>query len=452
MNPLDLSRIQFGDTAAFHILWPLMSIGFALYMFVMEALWLYTGNESYYRQARFWTKIFILTFAIGVASGFPLAFQFGTNWAAFATAAGSFFGNIMGFETTVAFTLETASLGILVFGWKRVPKLVHLLSNFGVALGASLSAFWIMVANSWMQMPEGIHMQNGLIIVDNYTAAIFNPDSLVSFGHMWVACIESTLFLIAGISALAIIKNIPDRAFFLNAFKYCLIIAIVITPLQMVLGDMSGRVVAAYQPEKLAAMELVWNTNPLGTGAPFAVVAWPAQGGGANAVSLDVPNALSLLTTHSSVGTVQGLNSFPADDRPSVADSIFIFYAFRLMVLIGVALTGLMLLGIWYWYRGWLAVETIAQHKKFLTLWIYAIPLGFIATEAGWMVREIGRQPWIMYHLMRTSSGLSSNLESPVTLLVIVAITAIYLTLLYLFIYFTRRIVLNGPDLTSPLP
>jgi cytochrome d ubiquinol oxidase subunit I len=199
-------------------------------------------------------------------------------------------------------------------------------------------------------------------------------------------------------------------------------------------------------------MELTWNTNEPGTGAPFAVVAWPQAGGGSNAAALEIPNALSILTTHSDTGTVLGLNSFPADDQPTVVESVFIFYAFRLMVLIGVVLVALTLFGVWYWYAGQLSIEKISKHMGFWRLWIYAIPLGFIATEAGWMVREIGRQPWIMYHVMRTADGLSSNLESPVTALVIGVITAVYCALLWLFIYFTRRIVQSGPDLTSPLP
>ncbi len=473
MDTLLLSRIQFGDTAAFHILWPLMSIGLALYMCGMEVMWLTTGREQYYRQARFWAKIFVLTFAIGVASGFPLAFQFGTNWAAFSAATGSFFGNILGFETTIAFTLETVSLGILIFGWHKVPRAVHLLANMGVLVGASISAFWIMVANSWMQSPQGVHLEKGIIAVDNYRAAILNSESLTSFAHMWVACVESTLFLIAGISAWVLLRVARLRAgsaipvvetdtlrarhtFFLDAFKYCLVLMIIITPLQLVVGDLSGVLVARLQPEKLAAMELHWDTNAPGTGAPWSAVAVPratsADGTGGNALALEVPNGLSIITTHSADGTVAGLNSFAVDDRPNTAQAVLTFYAFRLMMLIGVVLVALMLLGLWYWYRGKLALDAVLVRPNFLRLWVWAIPLGFIATEAGWMVREIGRQPWILYHLMRTSEGVSSNLSAPVTGVVIVAITLVYLALVSLFIYFTARIVRDGPDLSSRLP
>ncbi len=396
MDPLTLSRVQFGDTAAFHILWPLLSIGLSLFMFVMEAAWLKTGNQAYYRQVRFWAKIFILTFGIGTASGFPLEFEFGTNWAAFSTAAGDFFGNILGFESTVAFALEAAFLGIFAFGWKRVPRGVHLFSNAMVGVGATLSAFWIMVANSWMQIPVGVAVENGKIIVTDYMTAIFNPGSMVSFLHMEVACIETTLFFIAGLCAWALLrKNATEeyKAFFLEAFKFALAIAIVAAPLQIGLGDLSGLTVEKYQPAKLAALEMHWDTNPPGTGAAWSIIAWPNKDGNGDSLDVAIPNALSLITTHTMTGTVQGLNTFAPDDRPNRIEDILTFYSFRLMVAIGMILFFLMLLGSWYWYKGKLTLETVARHRFFWRLWIWAMPLGFIATEAGWMVREIGRQP-----------------------------------------------------------
>lgn len=467
MDPLTLSRFQFGDTAAFHILWPLLSIGLSLFMFLLEAAWLWTGDESYYRQTRFWSRIFVLTFVIGTASGIPLEFEFGTNWAAFSTAAGDFMGNILGFESTVAFALEAAFLGIFIFGWRKVHPGVHLFANAMVALGATLSAFWIMVANSWMQVPVGVTVENGKIIVTDYLVAIFNPGSMVSFLHMEIACIETTLFFIAGICALAILyehgaKRIDGglssaatrerSAFFLQAFKFALALAIIITPLQIGLGDMSGNTVAAYQPEKLAALEMNWDTNHQGTGAAWSLVAWPRPGGGENAFEIAIPDALSVLTTHSLTGQVQGLNSFTVDDRPSLVDDVITYYSFRLMVAIGFALFFLMLAGAWYWYKGKLSVNSIARHRGFLWLWAWSIPLGFIATEAGWMVREIGRQPWVVYHLMRTSDALSSNLNTPSVAATTALFTLIYLVFSVIFIYFTYRIVKQGPDFESPTP
>ncbi|MCE9540987.1 cytochrome ubiquinol oxidase subunit I [Candidatus Kaiserbacteria bacterium] len=454
MDPLTISRFQFGDTAAFHILWPLLSIGLSLFMFFMEWAWLRTGDVRYYRQVRFWSKIFILTFGIGTASGIPLEFEFGTNWAAFSNAAGDFFGNILGFESTVAFALEAAFLGIFVFGWKRVSPRVHLFSNAMIAVGATLSAFWIMVANSWMQAPVGVVVENGKIIVTDYMVAIFNSSSFISFLHMEIACVETTLFFILGLCAWALLRTRTTdeyKRFFLQAFKFALTITLVVTPLQIGLGDLSGYLIAEKQPEKVAAMELHWDTNPAGTGAPWSIIAWPDSAGGRNAFDIAIPDALSLLTTHSFSGEVPGLNDYAPSDRPTTLGATITFYSFRIMVAIGFALFGLMLLGVWYHYKGRLD-EAVSDHRFFWKLWIFAMPLGFIATEAGWMVREIGRQPWVVYHLLRTSDGLSSGLSTPVVLTTTVLFTLLYIAFGVLFVYFTYRIMKNGPDFVELPP
>ncbi|MGE5541319.1 MAG: cytochrome ubiquinol oxidase subunit I [Bacillota bacterium] len=465
MDVLTLSRFQFGDTAAFHILWPLMSIGLSLFMVVMEALWLKTKDIRYYQQLRFWTKIFILTFAIGTATGFPLEFEFGTNWARFSNAAGDFFGNILGFESTVAFALEAAFLGIFVFGWDKVGKKMHFFANLMIFVGATLSAFWIMAANSWMQVPIGVTVEGGKLVVTDYVVALFNPDTVVSFMHMWVACIESTLFMMMGICALVMLRKAtlePAREFFLRTFKYCLVIAIIATPLQIALGDMSGTTVAEYQPAKLAATELHWNTNAPGQGADWVLVAWPNAENNGNAFELKIPNVLSVLTTHSLTGQVQGLNDFPEHDRPTLIDDVLVFYSFRIMVAIGFILFLLMLLGVWYWRRGYLACGPALPGTKlvagqggdrlFWWLFVLATPLGFIATEAGWMVREIGRQPWVVYHLLRTEHGLSPNLSVHSVAATTAIFTLIYIAFSILFVWFTWKIVKKGPDLTLPTP
>lgn len=455
MDPLTLSRIQFGDTAAFHILWPLLSIGLAFFMFIMEVLWLKTKDERYYRQLKFWIKIFILSFAIGVASGFPLSFQFGTNWAEFSKATGSFFGNILGFETTIAFTLETASLGLLVFGWKRIPKLIHLFANFGVLFGASLSGFWIVAANSWMQIPHGVVFEEGKVVVVDYMAAIFNPSTVVSYAHMWLACITATLFFIAGISAIVLLSKKAGeakKAFFLFSFKFALALALMMTPVQIIVGDLIGEVVAKYQPAKLAAIELHWDTNAPGTGAPWAVLAWPKPEEGGNQFELAIPDALSIIVTKTLTGEVKGLNEFRPEDRPSILNAIMVFYSFRIMVGIGLLMLGLSLWGAWLWKRGKLTLSKVSTNRWFLRAFVLSIPIGFIATEAGWMVREIGRQPWVVYGLMRTEDALSAHLEVPVIFSVIASISALYLAMFIAFVYFTTRIVQEGPDLSSPVP
>jgi cytochrome d ubiquinol oxidase subunit I len=451
---LILSRIQFAGTAIFHILFPMMSIGTSLYLFIMECLWLYTKKESYYRQLRFWMKIFILSFAIGVASGFPMAFQFGTNWSGFANSAGSFFGNIIGFETTVAFTLESTFLGIFLFGWKRVPKPMHLIANFLVLFGASLSAFWIIAANSWMQIPQGVHMEAGKVIVDDYFKALFNSDTLVSYIHMWLACVESTIFLLGGIAAWGILRhreNAEKRTFFSDSLKYFTMMAIVVVPLQLYFGDISGTTVAKYQPEKLAAYELHWNTNPAGEGAPLHLIAWPNKAGNGNAFEVSVPMLLSFLSTHTTTGTVIGLNNFNPKDRPTTTEAVTVFYSFRIMVLVGMLLLLLMIVSLYYLYKGELASGRILSHTRFLNAWVWSIPLGFIAAETGWMVREIGRQPWMIYHMLRVSESVSVGLNSIVVGVVLVAVVLLYLTLFGILVHFIRKITLKGPDLTSTI-
>lgn len=454
MDALLLSRVQFADTAAFHILWPLLSIGLALYMLVMEVLWLYTGKENFYHQVRFWTKIFILTFAVGTASGFPLSFQFGTNWAAFSAAAGDFFGNILGFESTVAFALEAAFLAIFVFGWGRVSKAAHLFANAMVFVGATLSAFWIMAANSWMQTPAGVTMENGRIVVQDYFAAVFNPSTMVSFMHMWVACIETTLFFMAGLCAAALLFSSREhtryRGFFLDSFKYAIALALFFAPLQGVLGHMSGSVVAEHQPQKLAAIELHWDTNSQGAGAALSLLAIPDGEKEENKFAITVPDGLSWVITGSKDGEVQGLKDFPVEDRPTVTEATLAFYAFRTMVGIGIFFIVLALVGAYYWARGRLDLAFVHNHPLFLWVWLLSLPLGFVATIAGWMTREIGRQPFIVYNLIRTKDGLSSNLDPAAVATSLIAITVFYTAFLVLFIVFTYRIMKKGPDFHAP--
>jgi cytochrome d ubiquinol oxidase subunit I len=432
----------------------MMSIGIAFYLFIMEVLWVYTKKDLYYRQLRFWLKIFVFSFSFGVASGFPMAFQFGTNWSGFANSAGSFFGNIIGFETTVAFTLEATFLGILIFGWNKVPKLAHLLANFLVLFGASLSAFWILAANSWMQVPDGVHMEAGKVIVDNYFSALFNRDILITYLHKWFACIETSIFLMGGISAWAIMRHKGNQAykeFFLHTLKFLIILAVVVTPLEAMFGDISGVTVAKLQPEKVASYELHWDTNREGEGAPLHLLAWPNKEGNGNAFSISIPYGLSLLTTHSLHGVVPGLNSFPQSERPTKTEAVLTFYAFRVMVAIGLLLMLLMLVSILYWKQGKLNKDRILSHRTFLYVWVASIPLGFIAAEAGWMVREIGRQPWMIYHMLKVSDSLSVGLNQTVVGILLYAIVALYVTLLCLLAYFIRKTVIKGPDLTSTI-
>ena len=446
-NPVALSRMQFAVTTLFHMLWPLLSIGLGLLLVLLEALWLKTGREIYYRHTRFWSKLFLLSFGIGIASGVPLEFQFGTNWAKFSRTSGEFFGNILGFEGAWAFMLEAAFLGIMLFAWEKVSRGVHFFATVMVALGASISAFWIMAANAWMQVPAGVKIENGVAIVTDYAAAIFNPALVHSFTHMWVACVETTLFFVAGISAWAILKN-HHPSFFLKSFKICLALSIIFTPLQIYLGDLSGRKVAVYQPAKTAAMEAHWQTNATGTGASWVLAAWPDPQNQQNTWQIRIPYLLSILTTHSLTGKVAGLQEFPQSDQPPVAVT---FYSFRLMLAIGFIFLVLMIWGLIKWRKGLLDEEYISRNQFFWFAWALSIPLGFIASDLGWVVREVGRQPWVLYNIMRTSDGVS-NLTASATLTTLLAYCLVYLAMLIFYVIFAKRIIDKGPDLISPLP
>jgi cytochrome bd ubiquinol oxidase subunit I len=444
---VDVARAQFAVTTIFHMLWPLLSIGLSLLMVVMEVLWLRTGDEIYYRQVRFWSVLFILTFGIGVASGVPLEFQFGTNWSRFSAATGNIVGNLLAFEASMSFALEAAFLAVFIFGWNRVSRRMHLFSNIMVAFGASLSAFWIMAANSWMQTPAGVSLEGGKIAVTNYLQATFNPDLPIAFTHIWVASIETTLFFVGGICAWYILRN-RNVDFFLRTFKVMVIIGIVVAPLQIFLGDASGLTVIKHQPAKAAAMEAHWVTNPPDTSASWVLVAQPDQKAQDNSWEVKIPYMLSILSTHSVKGQVIGLQDFPVNGQPPVAPP---FYAFRIMVLLGFVMLFLVLWALWQWYRKRLLVESAPKHRIFWNFWLYAIPAGFLATECGWIVREVGRQPWLVYGILRTTEGVSpvSTATAATSLSLFIVI---YLLLLGLFIYFTRRILKKGPDLTSPLP
>jgi len=443
-DPVFLSRIQFAVTAIFHILWPLTTVGISILLVVFESLWLKTDDVDYYRHARFWGKLFLLNFSVGVISGLPMEFEFGTNWSRFAMMAGEFFGNILGYEGAMAFMLEAGFLGIMLFGWRRVPPAIHLMASCMVALGASLSAFWILVANSWMQTPAGIHLENNRVVVDSYFDAIFNKDTPWGVLHMWFACLATSFFVVGGLSAWYISKSSsPD--FFLKSFKLTLVGVVFVVPLQLMLGHGSGHEVFANQPAKGAAIEAHWTTNQEGQGAAWNLLAWPNKTEQKNAWAISIPNGLSVLATGNQHGQVKGLTSFAKADQPPAMP--LIFYSFRLMVMIGMAFLGLTLWTSVVWFKGQLSSASIGNNRLLLRAWIASIPLGYVATECGWIVREVGRQPWIIYGILRTQDA-ASTLPASVVAVSLATFIAIYSVLFILFLIFAVRIIKKGPDLT----
>jgi cytochrome bd ubiquinol oxidase subunit I len=449
-DPVALSRTQFAITAIFHILWPILTTGMGVYLVIVEGLWLKTRNPDYYYHARFWAKLYVLNFGIGVATGIPMEFQFGTNWAPFSEAVGDFFGSILGFEASVAFMLEAGFLGIMLFGWQRVPAPMHYFATIMVAFGANLSTVWILDANSWLQTPAGGQFINGKFAVQDFFQAVANPFALNSILHMFFATLETSLFVIGGISAWYILKR-RHEAFFLQSFKIALGAAVVVAPMQIYIGHLSGEQVQHYQPTKLAAMEALWESIPAGQPAPWSVIALPNEKAERNDWEISVPSALGYILELK--GTLseplKGLKEYKREDRPKMVG--LIFYTFRIMVGIGFFFAGLMLFTALQWIRGKLTPETIAQQKLLLYSWLFAAPLGYLAVECGWIVRCVGRQPWVVYGQIRTADVVSPVPASDI-LASLISFVIVYSILFIATLFFGSRILRQGPNLNLPIP
>jgi cytochrome d ubiquinol oxidase subunit I len=441
MDTAFLSRIQFALTTMFHILFPALTIGLSVYLVMLEFFWLHTREEVYYRMYRFWSKIFAINFGVGVVSGVVLEFEFGTNFSRFSQRVSNVFSPLLAFEVMTAFFLEAGFLGIMLFGWKRVSRGIHFLATCLVSAGAIISAFWILAANSWMQTPAGYTLLDGKFMVSDFFLAIFNPSTLTRMGHMTIASFETSAFVVAGISAYFLLKG-RHLLLFRRSLGIALLMAGLFSPLQIYWGDLSGRQVFYHQPAKLAALEAHWETNQ-DKGASFAVIAWPDTKEEGNLFELSIPNLLSLLVTHSSRGQVLGLREFPQEDRPNVS---ILFWSFRWMVAIGFILFLIMVWAVILWFKG-----RIYECRPFLWTLFIAHPLGFLAIELGWVTTEVGRQPWLVYNLMRTVEGVSSippgNVIWSLSLFLIVfpVVGSIYF-------YYILKTLRLGPDLSSPIP
>lgn len=441
MDTILLSRIQFGLTTAFHIIFPTLTIGLAIFLVVVEGLWLKTKDELYYRMYRFWVKIFAIHFAVGVVSGITLEFEFGTNFAVFSQKVANVLAPMLAYEGMTAFFLEAGFLGIMLFGWNRVSPKLHFLSTCLVGLGATFSAFWIMAANSWMQSPAGYEIANGAFRLTSFKEAIFNPAFPTHIAHMLLASYETAAFAVAGISALFLLRG-NHIDFYKRSLGLALILAAIVAPLQVIVGDLKGLAVFNLQPAKLAAMEAHWETNTDG-GADFVAFALPDNENETNRFEITIPNMLSLLTTHSLDGKITGLKEFPKNERPNV---FVTFWTFRIMVGIGFLFAALMLWAAFLWWR-----KKLFDTPAFLKALVAVQPLGFAATILGWVTAEMGRQPWIIYCLMRTEEGVSPIAPGNVVWSLIMFIL-FFDVIGGSYLFFTIRTLRKGPDLDSPLP
>ncbi len=437
MDAVILSRIQFAFTLSFHILFPAITMGLAMFLVFWETLWLKTKQIEYYHLCRFWTKIFALAFGMGVVSGIVLSYEFGTNFSKFSETTGNILGPLLSYEVLTAFFLEAGFLGIMLFGWNRVPKLVHYLSTWLVFIGTLISAFWILSANSWMHTPTGYTIdENQIFHVKSWLEIIFNPSFPYRYFHMVFAGFLSSTFLVAGISAYYLRKK-RFQSFAAKAFSMMMWFALILAPIQLVVGDLHGLNTLKHQPLKIAALEGRWETEK---GAPLTLFAIPDPKQEKNNYAIEIPKLGSLILGHSFDAEIIGLKSVPPSERPYMPIS---FYSFRLMVGIGLLFIFIGLVGLYLRIR-----KKLYETNWFLTLCILASPLGFVAVIAGWFVTETGRQPWIVYGLVKTKD-MVSPISAHDVLITLISFVVIYLVLLVSFIFYLLHEVKKGPSLTK---
>ncbi len=443
-----ITRIDFALISSLHILFPPLTIGLAALLLVSEALWLKTGKESWYRLCRFFEKLFIVNFGAGVATGVTMEMAFGILYGRFSQAAGPFFGQVLGYETITAFMYEAGFIGLMIFGWGKISRGMHLFATFNVAVSSTLSAMWILVANSWMQTPTGVEYRNGIFYVTDWLAALFNPNAIAAFPHMMLASFELSLCFVVAVCAWFVLRR-RHVELFLTPLKYALGVLVVVAAAQVWMGDVLGEQTLESKPAALAAMEGHYNTNhPDGSvDTDWQIIGWPNAKGDGLAWSISVPHLLSVIETKTWSGAVTGLNSFPVDQQPPV---VLPFYSFRVMAAAGGAILLLALWGVWLRMRGKMTVDLAPTHKIFLAACVAVVALPYLAVVAGWWTREIGRQPWIVYGLMRTEDGMSA-MSLGLAVFWLVGFAIFEACVIAGTFWFLLKVVRIGPDLTSPI-
>lgn len=432
-----LSRIQFAFTVAFHYIYPPLSIGIGLLMVIFESIFIRTKNKQYEILAKFWTKIFAITFGIGVVTGIVMEFEFGTNWATYSRYVGDIFGSALAAEGIFAFALESSALGILLFGWNKVKPWVHLIATLGVFFGSMFSAVWIVVANSWQQTPAGYHIvgegiQARAEIVD-FWAMVFNPSSVDRLTHVWLGAFLAGTFLILSVHAYYILKG-RYVEISKKAFKITLVVAAISSLAQLFTGHSSAEGVAENQPAKLAALEGHFDAE---APADLYLIGWVDKEN-QEVTGLKIPGGLSFMLYQDFETPVTGLNAFPEEDRPSQVNAVFQFY--HLMVAIGMFLIALSLFGLWQWKRG-----KLFNKKWLLWTFVFTAILPQLANQFGWFAAEMGRQPWVVYGLLRTSDALSKSVKANQVLFSLILFFVVYSILLLLFIYLMNKAIKTGP-------
>ncbi|MBV6817252.1 cytochrome ubiquinol oxidase subunit I [Rahnella sp. PD12R] len=435
LDAFELARIQFAFTVSFHIIFPAITIGLASFLAVLEGMWLKTKKEEYRDLYHFWSKIFAVNFGMGVVSGLVMAYQFGTNWSFFSSFAGSITGPLLTYEVLTAFFLEAGFLGVMLFGWNRVGPGLHFFATCMVALGTLMSTFWILASNSWMQTPQGFEIVNNQVVPVDWLKVIFNPSFPYRLLHMTTAAFLSSAFFVGASAAWHLLKgrNTPAMRTMLSMAMW---MALIVSPVQALIGDAHGLNTLKYQPAKIAAIEGHWenkNSEP----TPLILFGYPDMEREETRYSLEIPYLGSLILTHSLTQQIPALKSFPKEDRPN---SSIIFYSFRIMAGLGMLMIVLGLWSLWLRWRG-----NLYENKAFLRFALLMGPSGLIALLAGWFTTEIGRQPWVVYGLLRTKDAVSSHgeMQMSISLLLFVVIYSSVFGVGYLYM---MKLIRKGPQ------
>lgn len=434
LEALDLARIQFAFTISFHIIFPAITIGLASYLAVLEGLWLKTGQTVYRDLYHFWVKIFAVNFGMGVVSGLVMAYQFGTNWSAFSDFAGSVTGPLLAYEVLTAFFLEAGFLGVMLFGWNRVGPGLHFFSTVMVAVGTLISTFWILASNSWMQTPQGFEIVDGRVIPVDWFAVVFNPSFPYRLAHMATAAFLATAFFVGASAAWHLLRG-RDTPAMRKMFSMALWMALLVAPIQAVIGDFHGLNTLEHQPAKIAAIEGHWD-NSSGEPTPLILFGWPDMQREETRFKVEVPYLGSLILTHSLDKQVPALKEFAKEDRPN---STIVFWSFRVMVAMGLLM---ILAGVWSLWLRWRG--GLFQSRPFLYFCLWMGPSGLIAILAGWFTTEIGRQPWVVYGLMRTADGVSAHSAGQLGL-TLVLFVVVYFAVFGAGFGYLMRLVRKGP-------
>lgn len=438
VDALLLARIQFGFTIAFHIIFPAITIGLASYLAVLEACWLKTHRMVFRDLYHFWVKIFAVNFGMGVVSGLVMAYQFGTNWSFFSEFAGGITGPLLAYEVLTAFFLEAGFLGVMLFGWTRVGPGLHFLSTVMVALGTLLSATWILASNSWMQTPAGYEIIGGRVVPFDWLAVIFNPSFPYRLVHMTLAAFLVTALIVAASAAWHLLRGYDNPAI-RKMMSMAMWMLLAVAPLQAVVGDFHGWNTLEHQPAKLAAIEGHWESKP-NEGVPLTLIGWPDMEQEKNHFAVEIPRLGSLILTHSWDGQFAGLKEFPSADRPNAT---IVFWTFRIMVGLGVLMIGLAVWAAWARWRG-----RLFDSRPLLRMTLYMGSSGLVAMLAGWFTTEIGRQPWVVYGVMRTADEVSPHgaLEVGITLALFVVV---YFVVFGAGTVYILRLIRKGPAISG---